>query len=432
MSSTLLITLALLTAPPAADWPQFRGPGGDGHAQAKNLPTTWSEAAGVAWKTELPGRGWSSPVVVGERIWLTASEVTALTEEQRKKKLETVAGAEQLTTHGSVSLFALEVDLASGKLLRRLELFSVEDPPPIHANNSYATPTPVLSSGLLLCDFGSLGTCAVDIASGEVKWKKTLTVDFVTGAGSSPVVWRGKLILVRDGADDQYVVALDVNSGEELWRAKRPPIAAKDPVARRSFSTPLVITHDGREQLMVPGAQWLVSYDPATGKEWWRVNFGDGFSVVPRPVYADGIVYFCTGFAPPQLWAVRVGGQGDVTESHIAWKYTRQVSETSSPLLIGSELFFVSSKGVATCLNATNGEEYWQQRLGGNYSASPLAADGKLYFLSQEGRTTVLLPGQAFKELASNQLFGQFLASPVVAGDRILLRSDSHLYCLQP
>ncbi len=428
MSPTLLLTLALLTAPP--DWPQFRGPGGDGHALAKGLPATWSEAAGVVWKTELPGRGWSSPVVSGGRVWLTAAEVTALTEEQRKKKLSTVAGAEQLTTHGGVNLFALEVDLTTGKLLRRIDLFDSEDPPPIHANNSYATPTPVIAGGLLLCDFGSLGSCAVDLVTGEVQWKRKLAVDFVTGAGSSPVVWRDRLILVRDGADDQYVAALKLASGEEVWRAPRPPLATKDPVARRSFSTPLLIAHEGREQLIVPGANWLVSYDPATGKEWWRADFGAGFSLVPRPVYAEGTVYFCTGFSPPQLWAVRVDGQGDVTQSHVAWKYARQVPETSSPILIGSEIYFVSSKGVATCLAAQTGAELWQQRLGGNYNASPIFADEKLYFLSQEGRTTVLHPGKEFKELSTNQLFGEFFASPVVVGERILLRSDSHLYSL--
>jgi outer membrane protein assembly factor BamB len=429
MTSTLLLTLSLLAAPPV-DWPQFRGPTGDGHAVAQHLPTTWSETAGVVWKTELPGRGWSSPVVAGGKAWLTTAEETAYTQQQREAKFAANPHADMLQTHAAVTLYALELDLESGKVLRRIELLTVDDPEPIHANNSYATPTPVLADGRLLCDFGSLGTCALDVRTGEVLWTKQLKVNFITGAGSSPVVWRNLMILTRDGADEQYVAALDVKTGDEVWRTPRPKIDSKDTNMHRSFSTPLVITHDGAEQVIVPGAQWLVSYEPATGAERWRVNVGPGYSIVPRPVYGDGLVYACTGFVSPQLWAVRVDGARDVTESHVAWKLARQVSETASPILVGEELFFVSSKGVATCVDAKTGEQRWQERLGGNFNASPLYADGKLYFLSQEGQMIVLNPGRKFEPLARNQLFGQFLASPVAVGERMLLRSDSHLYLI--
>jgi outer membrane protein assembly factor BamB len=423
--------VALTLAAPPADWPQFRGPAGDGHGIGLKLPVQWSETEGIAWKTELPGRGWSSPVAKGKRIWLTTAEETAYSDDERQKKLAAAPQGESFRTHAEVTLLALEFDLESGKLLRKIELFSVREPEPIQATNSYATPTPVLAGDKLVCDFGSLGTCVLNTTSGEVVWRKAIKVDYVTGAGSSPIVCGERVILTRDGADEQFVAALNLAAGEELWRTARPSIDAKEPLMHRSFSTPLVITHLEREQLIVPGAQWLASYDPATGKEWWRVNFGSGFSTVPRPVFANGLVYFCTGFGPPQLWAVRVDGRGDVTESHVVWKHKRQVPEVSSPIVIGGELYFVSGKGVVTCLDAATGEQLWQERIGGNHSASPICADGKLYFLSSEGRTTVLNPGRKFEVLATNQLFGTFFASPVVAGNKLLLRSDSHLYAVE-
>jgi hypothetical protein len=192
-----------------------------------------------------------------------------------------------------------------------------------------------------------------------------------------------------------------------------------------------VVEHGGREEAIVPGAEWVCAYDPASGRELWRVNIGEGtHATIPRPVFGDGTVYVCTGYMKPQLWAIRLGGSGDVTETHVAWKHEKQIPEISSPILIGSELYFVSSLGVLSCLDAKSGRELWQHRLGGNFAASPIAADGKLYFSSQEGVSTVLRPGREYVELARNQLIGQTMASPAIAGRSLLIRADRMLYCV--
>lgn len=431
-----ILTLALLAlgiAPAAGqDWPQFRGPTGDGCAVAKNLPERWGGFDGPAWQTDIPGSGWSSPVVVEGKIWLTSALQSALDEKGREKKL---AANPILTpdfqTHASVTLLAIEVDAQSGKIQRQIELFTADDPKPIHAQNSYASPTPVSDGEHLFCHFGSLGTVCLEMKSGKVLWKKVLAIDEITGPGGSPVLWKDKLIFACDGTDQQFVIALDKMTGKEAWRTNRPKLEAEDSKHRRAFSTPLVITHALHEQLIVPGAQWVCSYEPATGKEIWRANFGAGHAVVPRPVFKDGLVYICTGFMKPELWAIKVDGTGDVTDSHVVWTYDKQVPEISSPLVSEGKIYFVSSKGVATCLDAKTGEQIWQQRLGGNFAASPLLADEKLYFTSQEGTTTVLKPGRKFEEISRNQLFGQTLASLAIYGDAILIRTQSKLSCIR-
>ena len=428
-----LSALLFLAVPTGAqDWPQFRGPSGDGCAVAKNLPERWGGFHAPTWQTDISGSGWSSPIVVAGRIWLTSAQQTALDEKGREKKL---AANPILTpdfqTHASVTLSAIELDAGSGKILRKLELFTADDPKPIHAQNTYASPTAVSDGERLFCHFGSLGTVCVDMKSGKVLWKEILPVDDITGPGGSPVLWKDKLIFACDGADKQFVIALDKLTGRESWRSSRPPIDADDDKLRRAFSTPLVITHAGKEQLIVPGAQWVCSYEPATGKEIWRASFGAGHAVVPRPVFQDGLVYICTGFMKPELWAIKVDGSGDVTDSHVVWTFEKQVPEISSPLVSRSEVYFVSSKGVATCLDAKTGEQLWQHRLGGNFAASPLLADGKLYFTSQEGITIVLMPGRAYEEVARNQLFGQTLASLAIAGDSLLIRTQSQLFCIR-
>ena len=417
----------------AGDWPQFRGPQGDGHAAATGLPTTWGGFVHPpAWQAEIPGSGWSSPIAVGDRVWLTSAEQTALTVEALRKKLsENPHGELDFQAHASVTLFAVEVDAGSGKLLRRLDLIAWDDPPPIHVSNSYASPTPVTDGQRLYCHFGSLGTVGVDMGSGRVLWKRRFAVEEITGPGGSPVLDGELLILACDGADQQFLVAVNKWTGDTVWRTPRPRIDAAEGALRRAFSTPLVVEYGGRRQLISAGAQWVVGYDPASGRELWRASFGGGYAVVPRPVFRDGMVYVCTGYLKPELWAVRVDGSGDVTRTHVAWRYDRQVPEISSPVVVGNEIYFVSSKGVATCLEAESGRLLWQRRLGGNFAASPLAADGKLYFSSEEGTTIVLLPGREYRELARNQLFGRTLASLAVAGNSLLIRTDQLLYCVR-
>jgi outer membrane protein assembly factor BamB len=426
-------TVFSVTLMQAEDWPQFRGPRGDGTSRSTELPTTWGGfLEPPVWKSQLPGIGWSSPIVLRDRIWVSAAEQTALGEESQEQKLsDHPYGDEVFQTHASVNLLVVELDVATGGLLRRIDLQEVDDPTPIHVTNSYASPTPITDGERVYCDYGSLGTFCVSVESGEVVWQQKLEVDDITGPACSPVLWEDLLILVRDGCDRQTVLALDKETGKTRWSKARPSIDVVEDKHRRAFSTPLVIRHGGRAQLIAPTAQWIVSYDPSDGQEIWRARMEEGHALIPRPVYAKGIAYVCSGYMQPKLYAVRVDGTGDVTDTHVLWIHARQVPLISSPVLDGSEIYFVSNIGVASCLDAQTGEQLWQQRLSGNYAASPLLADGKLYFTSVAGVTTVLRAGREYEELAKNRLFGRTMASLAVAGDSLLIRTADALYCLR-
>lgn len=412
----ILLLVAAMAGPAKAadDWPQFRGPTGDGVAQANGLPLAWSETRNVRWKTPIPGLGRSSPVVLGDRIWLTT-------------------GVERPAANppNGLSLGVVCLDRATGKLVYQREVLAIDKPEPIHPLSSHATPTPVAEPGRLYCDFGNYGTACVDSASGKTLWKARLPVEHQLGPASSPAVWKDWLFVVRDGCDVQYVAALDKHSGGPAWRTDRPPVVADQAVLKKSFSTPLVIESGGRTQVVIQGPHWAVSYDPPTGKELWRVRHGTGYSIAPRPVFGHGMVYVCTGGYVADLLAIRVDGQGDVTGTHVAWKATSQVPLMSSPLLAGVDLYFVADAGVLTCLDALTGRLRWRERLGGNYAASPTLADGRIYLFSREGKALILRPGPRFEKLAENQLAATIFATPAFVGNAIYLRSDTHLYCLQ-
>jgi outer membrane protein assembly factor BamB len=393
--------------PATGNWPQFRGPDGQGHAGDAELPLRWSEREHVAWKTDLPGLGHSSPVIWGDAIWVTTASVDGRT------------------------LGAIGLDRDSGRIVHSLTIFQPADVQEIHHDNSYASPTPVIESGRLYCHYGRYGTACVDTVSGEVLWRNTeLVIDHQGGPGSSPVLFEDLVIVNCDGADEQYVAALDRRSGRVRWKRRRSAPFRDSPITRRAFSTPLLIEHGGRAQLLSPGADQLHAYDPATGDELWHVRYL-GFSTVPCPVYADGTAYFCTGFFGPQLWAVRVDGSGDVTDTHVVWRFRGTVPDTPSPALVDGRIYMVSNVGVGAVVDAETGKRVFQLRLGGNYSASPLYAGGKLYFCSEEGTTKVVTPGERPKIVASNRLAGGIKASPAVAGNALYLRTDKALYRIE-
>jgi outer membrane protein assembly factor BamB len=239
------------------------------------------------------------------------------------------------------------------------------------------------------------------------------------------------LLLVRDGRDAQFVAALDKHTGQTLWKTDRPPINVSSPNLKKSFSSPLIVEEAGRTQVIVPGAHWAVAYEPSTGQELWRLRHGDGFSIGTSPVYGQSNVFFGTGCFRPQLWAVRVDGQGDVTTTHATWKTTRQVPVMSSPVLAGEELYWVSDDGMVTCADARNGQVYWQERVGGACLASPVSASGRLYFFRQDATTVVMRAGRRFERLAENPLEGTLIASPALDHRTLYLRTDTHLYALR-
>jgi outer membrane protein assembly factor BamB len=408
----------------AEDWPQFRGPTGDGIATATNLPLTWSPTQNVAWQAPLPGRGRSSPVLLGERIWLTTALETGV---------RTFAeGPDQMQQAQRVKLEAVCLDRATGGMVLEVELFALENPAAVNLLNSYATPTPVMEPGRLYCDFGTFGTACLEADTGRVLWKRQLPVDHHHGPGSSPILYKNLLILVRDGRDQQYIIALDKQTGQTVWKSDRPPISTPIAEFRKSFSTPLVFEANGRTQMVVPGAQWLVAYEPETGREIWRVDDGRGETVAPRPVYGRGVVYLSTGVmgGRAQLWAVRVDGQGDVTRTHVAWKQQALIGFMPSPLLLGQELYLLSDDGFVACVDASSGETLGKTRAGGKYAASPVYAQGHIYCFSREGKTVVLQANKDLTLLAENQLDGPVFASPAFADSSIFVRTDSHLYRL--
>jgi outer membrane protein assembly factor BamB len=416
----------------AAEWPEFRGPDGQGHSSAKNLPLEWSETENVAWKTELPGRGWSSPVIAGDQIWLTYAVTDPISEEDKQKKLTTNTGNQPLEVVGTVRMHAVCVDRNSGKIVRDMEILVEDDPQWTHALNTFASPTPVLSDdGLLYCHFGAHGTACVDTKTMRVKWTNRETkVLHENGPGSSPVLYQDKLIFHCDGSDEQYIVALDAHTGKIAWKTDRTGQMHSNPQLRKAYGTPIVLPIDGRATVISPAANWLYGYDPLTGQELWKTSYGVlGFSIVCRPVYGQGQVYLSTTFNQPELLAIKVDDAS--VEPSITWRTKKGAPQMPSLLLVDKDLFMVNDKGVATCLDAATGEVHWTERLGGNFSSSPLYADGRIYVSNREGETFVLAPGQEFKLLATNQLDGAIMASPAVVGEAIYLRTEHALYRLE-
>lgn len=390
-----------------ANWPEFRGPSKDGVVSGVKLPTVWSADQNIVWRSELPGEGWSSPVVVGDSAFLTAA--IAAESDSEKPRFE---------------LALLILDVSSGTLTKRLPLFTESpDSPGIHSKNSHASPTAVLSGSHLYLHFGHQGTACTTL-EGEVIWKNdTLGYPPVHGNGGSPAVVDNLLIFSRDGADISEVTALDAATGQVVWQRERDIEANK----RFSFCTPLSLTVDGRGQLIVPGSNVVQSLDPQTGAELWRVTY-DGYSVVPRPIYESGLVYVCTGFDRPSLLAIDPTGSGDVTDTHVKWQTNSNIPNTPSLVGFDGKIAMISDKGIASCFDATSGRQLWKERIGGNFSASPILSGSLMYMLSEDGVCTVLDVSSEPTEIAVNRLDERSLASPAVVGNDLLIRTSAALY----
>lgn len=407
MPRALLLMAALL----AAQWPQFRGPDGSGVSDSSGLPIQWSETQNVRWKTAVHGRAWSSPVVLGSQIWLSTA------------------------TPDGRELFAVAIDKNTGRIVRDLKLFDVGTPQYAHPFNTYASPTPVAGDGRVYVTFGSPGTAAIDAASGKVLWtRRDLECNHFRGAGSSPILFRDLLLMHFDGSDVQYVVALDKRTGRTVWKTPRsidfqdlePDGKIKaDGDFRKAFATPQIVMAGGRPVMISLGSKAAYGYDPANGKELWRLEERGQFSASTRPVAGLGLVFFPTGFNTGQIFAVRP------ETGEVAWKSARGAPNKPSLLLTGGLLFMVNDSGIATCLDARDGTEIWRSRLPGNYSASPVAAGGRVYFFSEDGHATVIEAGREFKVLARNLLDEGFMASPAIDGPALYLRTTSFLYRIE-
>jgi len=412
LSACLLVSLLTPAPVPhlqARDWPQFRGPTQDGHADSARLPTVWDGRRNVAWRTEIPGKGWSSPVVAAGKVYLTTA-------------VPVPGSADQ-------SLRALCLEAKSGRVVWDVEVFRQDGrtAPSIHPKNSHASPTPVVDGDRLFVHFGHMGTACLDARDGSKVWAtQELKYRPVHGNGGSPVLADDHLVFCIDGLDLQAVVALDRRTGKLAWKTPRNVAAPKS----FSFCTPLLITADGREQLIAPGSNVVMSLDPKTGEEIWRVTYM-GYSVVPRPVYSGGLVYFSTGYDTPVLYAVKPDGKGDVTDTHVAWTLKRGVPRNASPLVVGGDLYLAADDGQVSCIDARTGVSRWSERIGRAYSASPLYAGGLIYLLDEDGVATVLKPGATYDPVATNRIGERTLASLAVDGNALLLRSEKALYRIE-
>ena len=405
-ATTVLFCIASTAA---ADWPQFRGPDGQGIADATGLPASWSETENVAWKVPVSGLAWSSPAVVDGRIYLTTADPGGSEQEQ--------------------SLRALCLDAASGETVWEQELFQQRGEVEIHKKNSHASPTPLIEDGRVYVHFGPHGTACLT-TDGNVVWKtQELTYGPRHGTGASPAVADDLLIIPCDGWDVQYVVGLEKATGHIRWKTPRDT----NPTKGFSFATPLIVEAAGQRQAICPASEAVFAYEPATGKEIWRVRYGDGYSLIPRPLFAHGLVYVCTGYNTPLLLAIDPTGRGDVTDSHVKWSTKFAVPHSASPLIVGDELYMVADRGVAVCLDVRTGEQHWQQRVGEAFSASPVFADGKIYFQDEYGHATVIQPGTEYRELARNTFAdgARTFASYAVADGALFVRSETHLYRIE-
>lgn len=391
-----LIWLLLL----AQDWPQFRGPDGQGRSPATSAPLKWSDSSpNIRWRTSIDGLGWSSPVILEKKIWLTTA------------------------TEGGKSLRAVCVDSDSGRILHNIEVFRLDSPGSMHKKNSHASPTPILDKDRVYVHFGTNGTACLT-SEGKVVWKQALRYNPVHGSGSSPALVGEHLIISCDGSEQPFLIALDRKTGAQRWRSAREP----NPDQKKfSFCTPLPIEVGEKLQVVSPFAGGVTSYDPASGRSIWHVRYPNGYSVVPRPVYGHGLVFMSTGFDKPTLIAIKADGKGDVTETHVAWRLEKGAPLDPSPLLAGEELYLVSDQGIASCLEAKTGKIHWQERIGGAHSASPTLIAGNVYFLSEEGVATVVKADRKFTQVAKNDLKARTFASPAPIDGALFIRTEKEL-----
>jgi outer membrane protein assembly factor BamB len=427
--TSLAVPLLLLTwfncALAGADWPSFRGPWGDGRASAPGdtrptgLPVTWSETENVKWKTAIHDQGLSTPVIMGGQVWLTTA------------------------TADGHDFFVVCLDAAAGRIRFEEKVFHSDQPEPLgnaKGANTYATPSPVIEPGRVYVHFGSFGTACLDTSAFKVLWKRDdLPCRHYRGSSSSPVLFEDLLILTFDGADKQYVTALDKQTGKTVWKTDRsvtwndeniPDPMVREGDRRKAHSTPLIINVNGKFQLLSGGAKAAYGYDPRTGKEIWRAAY-DAYSAAPMPLYENGLAFLVTGYGKTELWALKVDGQGDVADTHVVWKFGSMVPKSASPVLVDGMIYMISDDSAVTCVEAATGKQVWRQRVGGKYWASPIYADGRIYFSSDQGKTTVLKTGPTFEAVATNSLAGSFMASPAVSGNALFLRTKTHLYRIE-
>lgn len=406
---TALLASLLLAPPVADDWPRFRGPNGQGVATSP-APTVWGVDKNVRWAADVPADGWSSPVLGGGCVYLTG------------------------TTDNGTKCHVLAFDADTGKLLWDRQVLT-QTPTRKEGKNSYATPTPTIAGGAVVAVFGQGGVVAVDAADGTTRWTYTGVSHYSQhGLGASPIVWKNLVVMAYDGSspgpdkkvgwqtpwDGAVLVALDIATGKEAWRAGRGK-------SRIGHATPVVLPVDGADVLLSQGGDVVQAFNPATGERLWSVaNTGEG--LVPSPVIVDGRIITTPGWPTPAVRAWTVSAAK--SPPTLAWERTRNVPMLPSAVFVKGLLFAVSEKGIVTAIETKTGAVVWEERLSGSFSASPVTAGGKVYAVSEAGETTVFDAAPAWNAVSRNTLPGVFQATPAIGGGRLYLRSDKKLYCI--
>lgn len=389
-------------------WPQYRGPKGDGHAAAScDPPILWNESTNIAWRTDLTGKAWSSPVVWGEKIWLTNA------------------------TNDGLSMSVLAIDRNDGKvLIDRVIFTNQETQKDYHQFNSYGSPTPVCDSQRVYVSFGAYGTAALDAQDASVLWeRRDLPCNHYRGAGASPILFGNLLIFSMDGFDFQYLVALDKNTGRTVWKTDRKiDYGTEDGDWKKAYSTPHAIEVEGKQQIISPAAKAVIAYDPSSGQELWKVRYEEHSSAI-RPLFDGKHLFISSGFSKAKLLSILPSGKGDVTSSHVQWQATRAIGCKPSPVFLAGHICTLEDRGVLTAMDPSSGEILWQKRLGGDFSSSPVVAKDRIYCFDEQGKGHVVdAQGEILSE---NTLDAGCLASPAIVGDDLIVRTRTSLYCIR-
>ena len=405
----LLITVASCVVIEANEqWSQFRGHFGNGIIKSTSAPINWSENTNIDWKTPIHDRGWSSPVIWNDQIWMTTA-----TKEGNK-------------------MYAICVNKLSGKIEHDIHVFDVKSPQAITNENTYASPTPVVEEGRVYVHFGTYGTACISTKDGQILWKRRdLNCDHEIGAGpaSSPFIYNNFLIFNVDGRDVQYVIALNKETGKTAWKTNRSVDFSDVQInQRKAYGTPFIIPRGNTNQMVSIGAKGVYSYDPENGKELWKAEHR-GWSIAPRPVYGEGLVFTMIDRDRPEMWAIDPSGSGDITETHIEWKETKRMPPRASPIFFKGLLFVVDRNGYISCLEAKTGKSLWQKRMKGRFSASPVLANDLLYFFNEDTVCTIIKPVKELIIVAENKLSdGKLLATPAFDENSIYIRTENNLY----
>jgi len=404
----LLITVASCVVIEANEqWSQFRGHYGNGIIKSTSAPINWSENTNIDWKTPIHDRGWSSPVIWNDQIWMTTA------------------------TKDGNKMYAICVNKLSGKIEHDIHVFDVKSPQAITNENTYASPTPVVEEGRVYVHFGTYGTACISTKDGQILWKRRdLNCDHEIGAGpaSSPFIYNNFLIFNVDGRDVQYVIALNKETGETAWKTNRSVDFSDVQVnQRKAYGTPFIIPRGNTNQMVSIGAKGVYSYDPENGKELWKAEHR-GWSIAPRPVYGEGLVFTMIDRDRPEMWAINPNGSGDITETHIEWKETKRMPPRASPIIIKGLLFVVDRNGYISCIEAKTGKSIWQKRMKGRFSASPILANNLIYFFNEDTVCTIIKPTRELEIVAENKLSdNKLMATPAFDENSIYIRTEKKL-----